>query len=127
MSSNKLLLLGVLVTAWIAVAVPASAQLQPQEPDPLARMRAAAGAQSQACTIKGPSACAEATPKIVANALSSPNLAENIRDLAGHGAAAGLLRYRMWTGQLRGPKWHSAMRAWMRCTPKNWIGECHMQ
>ena len=81
---NKLIILGGLLAAWIAVAGSAHAQLQPSEPDPLARMRAAAAsAQSQACTIKEPSACAAATPKIVANALASPQLAENLRHLSG--------------------------------------------
>jgi hypothetical protein len=44
-------------------------------------MRAAASAQSQVCTIKEPSACAAATPKIVAGALGPSPLAENVRHL----------------------------------------------
>jgi hypothetical protein len=79
---KKLPWLGGLLAGWIAIAVAAAAQLQPPEPDPLARMRAAAASQAQACTIKEPSACAEATPKIVANAMGSPQLSENLRHLS---------------------------------------------
>src|SRR5271168_1801529 len=93
MNSSKSLRLGMVLAGWIAVAVPAGAQLRPQEPDPLARMRAAAAAaQTQACTTKEPSACAEASPKIVANALSSPQLPENLNhltEIALNGDATG--------------------------------------
>jgi hypothetical protein len=84
MNSKQFLWLGGLLAAWMSVAGTAAGQLKQQEPDPLARMRAAAASnQSQACTIKEPSACAEATPKIVNNALGSPQLAENLQALSG--------------------------------------------
>ena len=87
MNAKKLPLF-VAFLGWIALAIPASAQLQPQDPDPLARMRAAAASQAKACTVKEPSACAEATPKIVANALASPQLQENLTRLSGSGDKA---------------------------------------
>lgn len=79
MSRNKILGLGVLLVRLFAVAGPAAAQLQPAEPDPLARLRAAANDQAQVCTTTAPSACALATPKIVASAIGPSPLAENLR------------------------------------------------
>jgi hypothetical protein len=98
MKLTKLLLFGALMAGWIALARPADAQLQPQDPDPLARMRAAAASQAKACTVKEPSACAEATPKIVANALASPQLAENLARLSETGdKAVGKDQIAAWT------------------------------
>jgi hypothetical protein len=98
MKLTKLLLFGVLMAGWIALASPADAQLQPQDPDPLARMRAAAASQAKACTVKEPSACAEATPKIVANALASPHLADNLTRLSEIGdKAVGKGQIAAWT------------------------------
>jgi len=77
----KPLALAALLVGCAALSGFASAQLKQQDPDPLARMRAAAAAQSQACTVKEPTACSEAVPKIVASALASAQLAENQRRL----------------------------------------------
>jgi len=68
-----------LSAAALAVVLPAAAQVSTSEPDPLARMRQAAGAQ--VCSEAEVSACAEATPKILANALGASPLAENLRRL----------------------------------------------
>ena len=54
-----------ILCAGLVAALPARAQLAPTEPDPLARMRAAAAANSEACSVKEVSACAQANPKIV--------------------------------------------------------------
>jgi carboxypeptidase Q len=70
--------LGVLAASLVAI-FPAAAQISAPEPDPLARMRQAAGAQ--ACSVSEISACAEANPKIIANALGASPLAENLRRL----------------------------------------------
>ncbi len=98
MKLTKLFLFGALMASWIALAGPADAQLQPQDPDPLARMRAAAASQAKACTVKEPSACAEATPKIVSNALASPHLAGNWARLSETGdKAVGKDQIAAWT------------------------------
>ena len=70
---------------------PAKAQLQQQNPDPLARIRAAAAANSRICTTKEPTACAEAVPKIVANAKASPQLLDNERRFASEAGANWVL------------------------------------
>lgn len=60
----------------------APAQISTPEADPLARMRQAAAANSQgACSEGELSACAQAAPKIIANALGASPLAENLRRL----------------------------------------------
>lgn len=85
MSSRKLLLVGGLIVGLIGgLLVPQSgtaAQVTPTVPDPLARIRAAAGANTEACSVQELSACAEATPKIIASALGPSPLAENLRRL----------------------------------------------
>jgi hypothetical protein len=63
----------------LAALLPAAAQISPTEPDPLSRIRAAASAQ--ACSATGESLCAEASPKIIANALGPSPLEENLRRL----------------------------------------------
>jgi carboxypeptidase Q len=63
------------------VAASATAQLSAPEPDPLARMREAAAANSQTCSESELSACAQAAPRIIANALGASPLAENLRRL----------------------------------------------
>lgn len=60
------------------MAGPLYAQLPPAQPDPLARMRAAAG---PACSASEPSLCSEANPKIIANALGPSPMEENLRRL----------------------------------------------
>jgi carboxypeptidase Q len=67
---------------WFLVAASATAQLSAPEPDPLARMREAAAANSQTCSESELSACAQAAPRIIANALGASPLAENLRRLA---------------------------------------------
>jgi carboxypeptidase Q len=69
------------LAAWFLVAASATAQLSAPEPDPLARMREAAAANSQTCSESELSACAQAAPKIIANALGASPLAENLRRL----------------------------------------------
>jgi carboxypeptidase Q len=66
----------------ILPALSAAAQISAPEPDPLARMRQAAAANAQgACSESELSACAQAAPKIIANALGPSPLAENLRRL----------------------------------------------
>ena len=82
MSQRDLLLRMGLMAALFAAAISAAAQISSPEPDPLARMRqAAAGASTQACSESEISACAQAAPKIIANALGASPLAENLRRL----------------------------------------------
>jgi hypothetical protein len=70
------------LAALFGVAISAAAQISSPEPDPLARMRqAAASANTQACSESEISACAQAAPKIIANALGASPLAENLRRL----------------------------------------------
>ena len=72
---------GLLAILFLA-GVSAAAQISAPEPDPLARMRQAAAANAQgACSESELSACAQAAPKIIANALGASPLAENLRRL----------------------------------------------
>jgi carboxypeptidase Q len=61
-------------------AISAAAQISP-DPDPLARMRQAAAANTQTCSESEISACAQAAPKIIASAMGASPLAENLRRL----------------------------------------------
>jgi len=76
----KLLLTGALLVSAI-VALPAAAQLTPAVPDPLARIRVAAAANAEACSVQETSPCAQATPKIVESALGPSPLETNLRRL----------------------------------------------
>jgi carboxypeptidase Q len=58
-----------------------SAQLSNTDSDPLARIRAAAQANSQACSATGESLCEQVAPKIIASAMGESPLAENLRRL----------------------------------------------
>src|SRR5579862_2685513 len=87
MFSRRLLLLGALVAGGFA-ASPAAAQLNPPVSDPLSRIRAAAAANGQACSVSDASACAQANPKIVAAALGPSPLAGNVRHLDEIGVRA---------------------------------------
>ena len=70
------------VAAVLFVGVlPASAQLSPAEPDPLARIRDAANTNVQACSATGETLCEQVAPKIIANAQGNSPLAENVRRL----------------------------------------------
>lgn len=66
---------------FLASVVSGSAQLQPQEPDPLARIRDAAKANVQACSATGETLCEQVAPKIIENAMGESPLAENLRRL----------------------------------------------
>src|SRR5713101_6977133 len=79
MSDRRLMFLVSLALCLFASLPPALAQLPPVKPDPLARMQAAQGAGS--CSATEPSLCAEAAPKIIANALGPSPLEENLRKL----------------------------------------------
>jgi hypothetical protein len=57
-----------LLAAWLFAAISAAAQISAPEPDPLARMREAAAANSETCSESEISACAQAALKIIANA-----------------------------------------------------------
>ena len=64
------------------VVLPAAAQVKPTPPsDPLARIRAAAAANAEVCTVAPTSPCAQANPKIIAAAQSSTTLDANLRKL----------------------------------------------
>jgi carboxypeptidase Q len=65
----------------LASVVSGSAQLQPVEPDPLARIRDAAKNNVQACSATGETLCEQVAPKIIANAQGDSPLAENLRRL----------------------------------------------
>src|SRR6266436_3811854 len=82
---NLMQIVGTALVGFLAalsiVAVSAAAQISAPEPDPLARMRQAAAANTQACSESEMSACAQAAPKIIANALGASPLAENLRRL----------------------------------------------
>src|SRR5260370_2351566 len=69
------------LAALCLVATSATGQISTTEPDPLARMRQAAAANSQTCSESELSACAQAAPKIISNALGPSPLAENLRRL----------------------------------------------
>src|SRR5713226_2074036 len=80
MSNRRWVLVLALAFCLLASLLPAHAQLPPVKPDPLARMQAATqGAGS--CSATEASLCAEATPKIIANALGPSPLEENLRKL----------------------------------------------
>src|ERR1700680_2147782 len=64
---------------FVAGVLPASAQLSPAEPDPLARIRDAAKTNVQACSATGEALCEQVAPKIIANARGDSPLAENLR------------------------------------------------
>lgn len=65
---------------FLASAIPLSSQLPPAQDDPLARMRAASQAAAT-CSATETSLCAEAAPKIIANALGPSPLYDNLRRL----------------------------------------------
>jgi Peptidase family M28 len=61
---------------------PLAAQVKPPPPsDPLARIRAAAAGNAEACTVEVTSPCAQANPKIIAAAQASTTLDANLRGL----------------------------------------------
>jgi carboxypeptidase Q len=76
--------LTIFATLLIAFLLPAVAQSQtpPAQNDPLSRIRAAAAQNASAtCSTTDASLCAETTPKIIANAMGSSPLYENLRRL----------------------------------------------
>src|ERR1700674_4994923 len=70
-----------LAVLFLAGASPASAQLSPAEPDPLARIRDAANSNVQACSATGETLCEQVAPKIIANAQGDSPIADNVRRL----------------------------------------------
>jgi carboxypeptidase Q len=71
-----------IVLFFVTVSASVSAQIPPANPDPLARMNAAQKAgQAGTCSATDASLCAEAAPKIIANALGASPLYENLRQL----------------------------------------------
>src|SRR5882672_4796065 len=68
-----------LLTIVLAACIPAGAQLSPTEPDPLARIRDAAGANVKACSATGETLCEQVAPKIIANAQGQSPLSSNLR------------------------------------------------
>jgi Zn-dependent M28 family amino/carboxypeptidase len=64
---------------FLASVVCGFAQLQPTEPDPLARIRDAAKSNVQACSATGETLCEQVAPKIIANAQGDSPVAENLR------------------------------------------------
>src|ERR1700730_17967576 len=71
-----------LLAIFLAACLPATAQLTPTEPDPLARIRDAAKTNVLACSATGESLCEQVAPKIIANAQGNSPLAENLRQLS---------------------------------------------
>lgn len=65
---------------FLVSAVSLAAQTLPSQTDPLARMRAASQ-NTAACSVTDISLCAEAAPKIIANALGPSPLYDNLRRL----------------------------------------------
>ena len=57
-----------LLLLCLAACLPASAQLLPSDPDPLARIREAAKSNVQACSATGETLCEQVAPKILGNA-----------------------------------------------------------
>ena len=82
---RKIAPLGGLIAVLLTLAGPAFAQIAPP-PDPLAGMRAAAAGNAEVCTNSETSACAQANPKILAAAMGSSALADNLRALAANDA-----------------------------------------
>ena len=70
-----------LAALLFATALPAFAQLNPTEPDPLARIRDAAKSSVETCSATGQTLCEQVAPKIIANALGESPLPENLRKL----------------------------------------------
>lgn len=71
-----------LAALFVTYVLPASAQLSPAEPDPLARIRDAAKSNVQTCSATGQTLCEQVAPKIIANAQADSPLAVNLRRLA---------------------------------------------
>jgi carboxypeptidase Q len=80
MRVNKLFV-AFLPLAILAAFLPAAAQLPAAQPDPLARIHAAAQGNAQACSATGDTLCEQVAPKIIANAQGDSPLAENLRRL----------------------------------------------
>jgi carboxypeptidase Q len=81
MSRLQLLSIVGVLAACFAGRAAAGAQISAPAPDPLARMRQLAAENTQACSEDEISACAQAAPKIIANAMGASPMAENLRHL----------------------------------------------
>jgi hypothetical protein len=82
---------GLIPALFLIGVIPAAAQLPSAQPDPLARIRAAAQGNAQACSATGETLCEQVAPKIIANAQGESPLAENLRRLTddvGEGASS---------------------------------------
>jgi acetylornithine deacetylase/succinyl-diaminopimelate desuccinylase-like protein len=74
---------------FLASTLSLSAQLQPQQSDPLARIREAAQGNTQACSATGESLCEQVAPKIIENAMGESPLADNLRRLTDEMTGGG--------------------------------------
>src|SRR3954452_8267544 len=81
MKNSKNIWRNAVLGALLFLTSSAAAQIAPPPPDPLARIRANAAQNAQACTVEPTSPCAEANPKIIAAAQSSPTLEPNLKKL----------------------------------------------
>ncbi len=81
MLTRKLIFQVLLPVCLLASALSAFAQLQPEQTDPLARIRDAAKSNVAACSATGETLCEQVAPKILENALGESPQAENLRRL----------------------------------------------
>jgi hypothetical protein len=72
---------------FLASALQVFAQLQPEQTDPLARIREAAKTNVQVCSATGETLCEQVAPKIVANAQGDSPLVENLHHLVDNANA----------------------------------------
>jgi hypothetical protein len=89
-----------LLPILLAACLPAAAQLSPAPPDPLARIRAAAKGNTEACSATGETLCEQVAPKVIANAQGDSPLAGNIQrlndDLKGVAGSEAAARVVSW-------------------------------
>jgi hypothetical protein len=78
---TRKLIFQVLPLCLLASALSAFAQMQPEQTDPLARIRDAAKSNVAACSATAETLCEQVAPKILENALGESPQAENLRRL----------------------------------------------
>ncbi|HEX4643407.1 MAG TPA: hypothetical protein VH161_08060, partial [Candidatus Acidoferrales bacterium] len=78
---NRFRISCLLPLCFLASSLAAFSQLQPEQTDPLARIRDAAKSNVPACSATGETLCEQVAPKIIENALGESPLAENLRRL----------------------------------------------
>ncbi len=71
----------ILPLSFLIAFLPAVAQSPSAQPDPLARIRAAAQGNAPACSATGENLCEQVAPKIIENAMGESPLAGNLRRL----------------------------------------------